>query len=308
MKNQKMKKSVFRKPLRVQLAVLAFLVFTVLVSSIFVSCDDEGDANPPQITTGEVSDIKDIEALVSGTVTANGGSKILAMGICWTTEDADPTIESNFVPVGEYTKDGISQDEWNFSIVFSGLASKTTYKVRAYAVNDAGVAYGNTISFTTKAGKTFHKLTPDMIDTYTQEIWEGEKENLVDGSLDTYWHSAWSDDEGAEVKPLPHHIQITFPSAKNIGGFKFWTRSASKRAIDPVKFDVQVSTNGTDYTTVWTSATINTLIRPDENLVMLDKNYSSKYFRIRILDTRTTGQTCTTMSELVVFEDGLLPY
>lgn len=308
MKNPKMKKSDFRKYLKMRIAAIALGVFTVLVSSVFVSCDDEGEGSLPQITTGEVTDIKDIEAMVNGSLTSNGGAKILAMGICWTTEDAEPTIEGNFLPVGEFTKDGISQDEWNFSVPFTGLVSKTAYKVRAYAVNEAGVAYGSTVSFTTKAGKTFYKLTPDMIDTYTQEIWEGPKENLVDGDLNTYWHSAWSDDVGAKVMPLPHHIQVTFPTAKAIGGFKFWTRSASARGIDPAKFDLQTSTDGVNYTTVWTSAKFTPLVRPAENLLVLDKNYTSKYFRIRVLETRSPGQTCTTMSELVIFEDGLLSY
>jgi len=304
MKNQKMKKSKYQKILKMDLSKIAFLFFAALVISLTTSCEKEDSASLPITSTDGVSEVVDISAVVNGSVTSDGGSQILAMGICWTEEDIEPTVENNFVPVGEFTKNGILEEDWNYSITLSGLTAKTDYKVRAYAVNEAGTSYGETIPFTSKAGKTFHTLTADMIDTYTQEGSEGPKESLVDGDFNTYWHSAWSDG----VAPLPHYIQITFPEAKNIGGFQFWTRSTSNRSNDPVKFDVQTSTNGTDYTTVWTSESIATQPRPASNTVTLDKNYSSKYFRIRILDTRSPGLTHTTMSQIKVYDDGLLSY
>ncbi|RXQ94539.1 discoidin domain-containing protein [Ancylomarina salipaludis] len=304
MKNQKVKKSNYQKFIKMDFKRISFLLFAIVVMSFITSCDKDDTVNLPVTTTGEVTDITGQDAVVSGSVTSNGGSKILAMGVCFTTEDREPTVADNFAEVGEFTLDGILEKDWNYSATLKGLAVKTAYKARAYASNEAGTAYGETISFTSKAGKTFHTLRDDMIDTFTQEGSEGPKEALIDDNFDTYWHSAWSDG----VAPLPHHIQITFDEAKNIGGFQFWTRSTSNRGNDPVKFDVQTSTNGTDYTTVWTSETIETQPRPADNTISLDKNYSSKYFRIRVLDTRTTGLTHTTISEIKVFDDGMLPY
>jgi hypothetical protein len=308
MKNRKMKKINYQRFIKMDLPRIAFLLFAMVVISFTTSCEKEETANLPVTTTGEVTEITGQNAVVSGSVTSNGGSKILAMGICWTAEDVEPTVEDNFAAVGEFTLDGILQEEWNYLVTLNGLAVKTAYKARAYAANEAGTSYGETISFTSKAGRTYHALTADMIDTYTQEVEEGPKEALVDNDFETYWHSAWSDEPGAEVMPLPHHIQITFAEAKSIGGFQFWTRSTSNRGNDPVEFDVQTSTDGTTYTTVWTSETIATQPRPADNLIALDKNYTSKYFRIRVLDTRTTGLTHTTMSEIKVFDDGMLPY
>ncbi|WP_303919830.1 discoidin domain-containing protein [Draconibacterium sediminis] len=285
-------------------------VFMLALAAVFftASCDDEEVGTLPTTVTGEVTEIADIKAVVSGSLTDNGGSDVLALGICWTDEDREPTTMDNFVPVGKFTQNGIPEEYWNYSITLGGLTAKSDYKVRAYAANEAGTSYGETIAFTTKAGKTFHPLTAGMLETFTQEIWEGPKENLVDGDPSTFWHSAWSDEETAIVQPLPHYIQITFPEAKYIGGFQFWTRSPSARGIDPAQFDVQTSSDGTNYTTVWTSDRFDAKVRPDYNELSLDKNYSSKYFRIRILDTRTTGQSFTTMGELKVFDDGLLDY
>ncbi|MDX8340679.1 discoidin domain-containing protein [Draconibacterium sp. IB214405] len=302
-----MKKSNYRKML--QNGATKLSVFMFALAALFITgCEDEGSGELPTTSTGEVAELADIYAVINGSVTSDGGSNILAMGICWTTEDKEPTTTDNIVAVGTYTLNGILAEEWDYSVTLDGLSSKTDYKVRAYAANEAGTSYGETIAFTTKAGKTFHTLTADMIDTYTQEIWEGPKENLVDGDPSTFWHSAWSDEETAKVQPLPHHIQITFPEAKYIGGFQFWTRSTSARTIDPAQFDVQVSTDGVEYTTVWTSERFDAKARPDYNELSLDKNYSSKYFRIRILDTRTTGYSFTTMGEIKVFDDGLLDY
>jgi hypothetical protein len=299
-----MKRSNYEKMLHNGVSKLSVFMFALAVVFFTASCDDEEVGTLPTTVTGEVTEIADIYATVSGTVTDNGGADILAMGICWTDEDREPTTMDNFVPVGKFTLDGIAEEYWNYSITLNGLTAQSEYKVRAYAANEAGTSYGETISFSTKAGKTFHALTPDMIDTYTQEESEGPKEALVDNNFDTYWHSAWSDG----VAPLPHHIQITFAEAKNIGGFQFWTRSTGTRGNDPVQFDVQTSADGVDYTTVWTSDVLETATRPDVNTVSLDKNYSAKYFRIRIIETRTPGLTHTTMSEFKVFDDGLLAY
>lgn len=308
MKRRRIRARKFEKFPKMDFSRISFLTFVVALVFSITACEKENSSTAPTTATIGVSDITDVNAVVSGEVTSDGGSKILAIGVCWTTEDKDPTVDDNFVPVGEFTKDGILETDWNYAITLGGLQAETDYKVRSYAANEAGVAYGETVAFTSKAGKTYHQLTPNMIETYTQEVWEGPKEDLIDGDPATYWHSAWSNDVGAEVKPLPHWIDITFSEEKYIGGFAFWTRSTFARGNDPAQFDVQISSNGTDFTTVWTSDVFEANVRPDNNEFALDKNYSSKYFRIRILETRSPGQTSTTIGELEVFEDGLLEY
>ncbi|QIA08914.1 hypothetical protein [Draconibacterium halophilum] len=175
MKNQKMKRSNYQKMRQNGIAKCS--VFMLALAAVFftASCDDEEVGTLPTTTTGEVTDIADINAVISGTVTDNGGAEIIAMGICWTDEDKEPTTMDNFVAVGEFTKEGIAEEYWDYSVTLSGLTAKSDYKVRAYAANEAGTSYGETVAFSTKAGKTFHALTPDMIDTYTQEASEGQK-------------------------------------------------------------------------------------------------------------------------------------
>lgn len=286
---------------------LLFFWGVAFLAVIAVGCDKEESNALPGVTSGEVTSIKDIEADVSGTVTSDGGMKIVALGVCWKEGDGDPTVEDRFVAAGTYTHNGIEETDWTFTATLTGLQPKKIYKVRAYAANENGVSYGETRTFETKAGKTFHTLTPEMIFTYTQEIYEGFKENLVDGSTATFWHSAYSGEETAQVAPLPHYIQITFPEAKGIGGFQYWHRSPSGTGGRPTSFDVQTSTDGNAWTTVWVSPTNLpiTILPPQGNTLTMDKNYTSRYFRIRIL-TNYGNTTFTYLSELKVFHDGLL--
>ena len=75
-----------------------------------------------------------------GTITSDGGASVTERGVCWSTAH-NPTISDS------KTSDGMGTGTFTSSI--SGLNSVTTYYVRAYATNSAGIAYGNEITFTT---------------------------------------------------------------------------------------------------------------------------------------------------------------
>jgi hypothetical protein len=77
-----------------------------------------------------------------GTVTADGGALVTSRGICWSTS-ADPTTADS------HTSDGTGTG--TFVSALSGLTPGTTYHVRAYAVNSAGTAYGDDLTFSTVA-------------------------------------------------------------------------------------------------------------------------------------------------------------
>lgn len=301
MKNQISKRNVFHDFFRKD-HLLRLLILSISLP-LALSCDSDDGNNLPKVITKEVSTIEDITSDCGGTIIDNGNSKIVAMGLCWTKEDNDPSVDNQYVAAGTYTINGIEETEWDFTATMIKLTPKTTYKVRAYAANENGVAYGETQTFTTKAGKTFHKLTADMIETFTQEVEEGPKEGLVDDNYSTYWHSAWSDN----VAPLPHYIQINFDAPTAIGGFQYWHRSPSGKGGRPNSFDVQTSDDGTTWATVWESEKNlpTDIMPPKENNLSLLKNYTAKHFRIRILST-PNNTTFTYLSEIKVYHDGLL--
>jgi uncharacterized protein (TIGR02145 family) len=95
----------------------------------------------PSVTTTAATNITTISVTSGGTVTNDGVASVTARGICWSTS-SNPTIA-----LSTKTTDGTGTGSFSSSLI--GLASGTTYYVRAYATNSAGTGYGTQESFTT---------------------------------------------------------------------------------------------------------------------------------------------------------------
>ena len=100
----------------------------------------------PTVVTGEVSDVTENSATASLTVTSDGGAAVTVCGIVW-DEEANPTED---LPT-KVTFDGA---ETSYTCQLTDLDASTTYYYRAYAINEAGVAYGEEYSFTTNTSTT----------------------------------------------------------------------------------------------------------------------------------------------------------
>jgi uncharacterized protein (TIGR02145 family) len=92
------------------------------------------------VATATPTGITATSAVVGGTVTVPEGGHVFLRGVCWGTEPA-PDFDGNHTT--EETGVG------SFSSTLEGLDPNTTYYVRAFAVSDHGLAYGNELSFTT---------------------------------------------------------------------------------------------------------------------------------------------------------------
>jgi len=90
--------------------------------------------------TMPVFNITQSSAVSGGDVTADGGSPVVARGVCWSTT-IHPTISDNLTNEGNGTG--------AFNSYITGLDPETTYYLRAYATNSTGTAYGNEQMFTT---------------------------------------------------------------------------------------------------------------------------------------------------------------
>ena len=135
-------------------------------------------ANTPMLlatlTTSSVSSITGTTAISGGNITNDGGATITARGIVWSTSP-NPTTADNS------TSDGAGTG--SFTSNLSNLTANTTYYVRAYAVNSAGTAYANQVSFATTnggiitnpgAGVTFNGYTYTSIVLGNSQEWMGE--------------------------------------------------------------------------------------------------------------------------------------
>jgi len=97
----------------------------------------------PVVMTSGVGDIETTTAMGGGRVSSDGGFSIISRGLCWSTS-SNPTIANL------HTNNG--SDTGSFESKISGLHPNTTYYARAYAQNEAGIAYGSNMVFTTTSG------------------------------------------------------------------------------------------------------------------------------------------------------------
>lgn len=130
-------------------------------------------ANPPTVTTGEVSNITQTSAQGSGNVTDDGGATVTERGLCWSTTH-NPTL------LGNHANDGTG-GLGNFTVNMTGLTTNTRYYVRAYAKNSAGVQYGNEVSFTTSQDVSAPTVTTAQVTNIQQNSATGGGNVTSDG-------------------------------------------------------------------------------------------------------------------------------
>jgi|GEM_PF-4054301 len=98
----------------------------------------------PTVTTGSLGTKTSYSFNITGEVTKDGNSTIISRGFCMIEGDIEtPTIydkidlNSGVPGVGAFSNN------------VSGVKANTSYRVRAFAINDIGVGYGETITITT---------------------------------------------------------------------------------------------------------------------------------------------------------------
>ena len=94
----------------------------------------------PVVSTSGITAIAQTTATGGGNVTSDGGSAVIARGVCWNTV-TDPTTANS------KTVDGTGTGTFTSNI--TGLTMSTTYYVRAYAITANGTGYGSDVTFTT---------------------------------------------------------------------------------------------------------------------------------------------------------------
>lgn len=119
------------------------LMSSCLIFLFLLGCK-KNDSPPPTIptlTTAAVTNISGATGQSGGVITDNGGATITISGICWSKT-------SNLPSISDDTTKGTSSSG-SFIAMLKNLQPSTTYYVRAYAINSAGIGYGNVVSFNT---------------------------------------------------------------------------------------------------------------------------------------------------------------
>lgn len=103
--------------------------------------DNYVDPLYPGLVLKEIGDITSASATVLSAITNNGKGEIISRGVVYGTT---PTVT-----VENGTKVESTDNTSEFTTQLSGLEMLTKYYVRAYAVNEVGISYSNTVSFYT---------------------------------------------------------------------------------------------------------------------------------------------------------------
>ncbi len=82
----------------------------------------------------------------------------------------------------------------------------------------------------------------------------GSAKNVLDGNIDTIWHSSYKA-EGSTITerdPYPHIITITLPEPTEVSGFRYYPRIDGARAGTVTKAGVEISADGESFTSLGT--------------------------------------------------------
>lgn len=128
----------------IQLLSKRYLMLFLVI--ILFSCNDQSFVQGyiAPVTTSAITEITTSSAIGGGIVNTDEGGAIIARGICWSMS-GNPTVALTTKTINGSGKGSFTSNIW-------GLSPNTTYYVRAYATNNAGItAYGKEVRFSTIA-------------------------------------------------------------------------------------------------------------------------------------------------------------
>lgn len=113
----------------------SLVTFVIIFQSIFLNSCFE-NPYPPELTTQPIEVIDAVTIASGGNITDDGGTEIFQKGICISLNNT-PTMQ-DFL-----TLDGVGNADFTSTL---NLEPDNTYYIRAYAINGAGIGYGNILS------------------------------------------------------------------------------------------------------------------------------------------------------------------
>jgi hypothetical protein len=139
----------------------------------------------PEVMTNSVADIHATSAKVGGYVINDNNDLVIERGVFWGTSE-DPQLTGTKLQIGSGTG--------SYSTFLLGLNPDETYHVIAYAINSAGISYGNPMSFNT--GKPQSQIILTIQDATS---WTPENHNLsiVPDAIAKLYQSQASFDSGS---------------------------------------------------------------------------------------------------------------
>ena len=151
-------------------ALCTLTVENLNVNRIKIANEGSGDADidnlivfaqaygtPATVATGDAEGITKNQAMVSAQIVDAGDQPITEAGFFWSTTNANPSQADNSVII-----DDLKKDQTEFSALITGLKAEQKVYYRAYALSNAGYAFGETKDFTTSEATVAVVATSDV--------------------------------------------------------------------------------------------------------------------------------------------------
>lgn len=147
-----------------------------------------------------------------------------------------------------------------------------------------------------KAGWTIHGFSSEETDVPSED---GSASNAIDGDLNTFWHTEWSQ---ADPDPShPHYLQVDLGASYNVCGFRYLPRQDLPEDNGRINaYEFRLSTDGTTWGAPVASGNFpDTSIQQEVNFT----SQSARYVEIRALSEHNPGGPYTSIAELDILED-----
>lgn len=127
----------------------------------------------------------------------------------------------------------------------------------------------------------------EIMDVSSEEVAgegsNGFASNIIDGNVDTYWHSCWSGCS-EEQSNYPHFITVDMKAAKEINGIQFAQRQSGTRGVNLI--EIEVSDDKEDWRSI---GEFNLLNITAPQLIEFEELESFQYFKIIIKSGHDDG-------------------
>ncbi len=136
----------------------------------------------PDVSNLQCSEVKYSSVNVSAYISSVGSAAVTSCGFCWSSSNTQPTTADNKNNMGGTT---VAK---SINSTITGLTPKTKYYIRAYAINEVGVAYSSPITVETLTAPTYAVVkTLEAVSVgYNSAVIKGSIEDLGDGYVTSY--------------------------------------------------------------------------------------------------------------------------
>lgn len=179
----------------------------------------------------------------------------------------------------------IETSKQNVDIVYTvnGSKKKNSY-IRPFELRDGGVVTAfyksNPSVSVTETYKKLESVPLTVINASSQEAGEGDASNLVDGDVNTTWHTMYS----VTVAKYPHWVDFDAGEIKTIKGFTYLPRQDGGKNGNIKNYSLQLSVDGEN----WGDPVAKGTFSKNNQLkkVLLEKPVKARYIRFTGIDSQ----------------------